>query len=257
MGRLRDVFNLLRGRSVLESGGRTLDLDKLAFEYESPLSGGTYWLRRDSGTTDLDGKRVAPIFTTEDAARRWPGDGEPVEAQGALLAPGSGRARRERALDPVSASELGGHGRRLVGRRRLGGVRDCARRRRVRVGHSCRAVAARVLELRLERLDPLDDRVEVGVRDRPGLRELVRLLAELVVGLAQLALRLDVLRRILCLRRRLLRLLLHLVEKAHIAPLSAEDVSEETAAALLAAAVRRLEDALGGALERKRLKGHV
>ena len=92
MGRLRDVFNLLRGRSVLESGGRTLDLDKLAFEYESPLSGGTYWLRRDSGTTDLDGKRVAPIFTTEDAARRWPGEGEPVASERTRVAPRRGSA---------------------------------------------------------------------------------------------------------------------------------------------------------------------
>src|SRR5205085_9167821 len=63
---------------------------------------------------------------------------------------------------------------------------------------------------------------------------------------------------LLRLRGRLLRLLLHLVEKAHVSLLlSAEDVAEEAAAALLAAAVRRLEHPLGGALERQRLEGDV
>src|SRR5439155_20595235 len=95
--------------------------------------------------------------------------------------------------------------------RRLRGVG--ARRRSLGGG---RRGDGALLELGLERPDPLDDRVELRVRDHACGRELVGLLAELHVCLAALALRLnlpDPLRR---LRGRHLCLLLDLVQKAHV-----------------------------------------
>lgn len=77
MGRLRATFDLLLGRGLrLESGGRTLDFGRIPPDYESPFPDGTYWIKRLSATQDLEGRNVVPVFTSEEAARRWPGDGD-------------------------------------------------------------------------------------------------------------------------------------------------------------------------------------
>src|SRR5205823_10247254 len=71
------------------------------------------------------------------------------------------------------------------------------------------------LVLRLEASHLLDQRGQLRVRQRSAVGQLVRLLPELVVRLAELALGLDVLNAFLRLRRRLLGGRLRLVEKSH------------------------------------------
>jgi len=77
MGSFRVMLDLLFGRSVrVQSGGQTLDLGRITPDYKSPFPDGTYWMKRLSATQDLEGRNVVPVFTTEEAARRWPGDGD-------------------------------------------------------------------------------------------------------------------------------------------------------------------------------------
>jgi hypothetical protein len=86
MGRLGAMLDLLRGRGIrLESGGRTLDLGRVGTGFESPFGDATYWIKRLSGATDLNGRTVVPVFTTEEAARRWPGDGDVTSVPGSVL----------------------------------------------------------------------------------------------------------------------------------------------------------------------------
>jgi hypothetical protein len=106
---LADAFSLFfRGGVKLRSGGRTLDFRDLDSGGDSPIPEGTYWIKRGSATTTPDGQDVVPLFTTEDAARRWPGDGDVVQASGPMLgtaleaAGGAGAA----AIDPASLEVL-------------------------------------------------------------------------------------------------------------------------------------------------------
>ena len=108
MGRLRAMLDLLFGRSLqLRSGGQTLDLGRIPPDLESPFPDGTYWIKRLSATQDLEGRNVVPVFTTEEAAWRWPGDGDvhPVSSTTigeALAADGTVAA----AIDPPSLEVL-------------------------------------------------------------------------------------------------------------------------------------------------------
>src|SRR3954465_6159540 len=92
------------------------------------------------------------------------------------------------------------------GRRSARSVRH--RRRRVRRRRRGRARAgcgrAGPVLLRFEAADLLHDRIELRGRHAAGVGQLVRLLAEIGVGLRELALRLDVLHAVLRLRGRLL-----------------------------------------------------
>jgi type III secretion system (T3SS) SseB-like protein len=108
MGSFRVMLDLLFGRSLrLQSGGQTLDLGRLPPDFKSPFPDGTYWIKRLSATQDLEGRNVVPVFTTEEAARRWTGDGDvhPVSSTTigeALTADETVAA----AIDPLSLEAL-------------------------------------------------------------------------------------------------------------------------------------------------------
>src|SRR5690242_14006449 len=108
MGRLGTMLDLLLGRGLrLQSGGRRPDLEELGRGDPDPLSGDSDWIRQRSVVSDLAGRDVVPLFTTEEAARRWPGDGDVVQTPAAALGTALGATELEAAaIDPSSLEVL-------------------------------------------------------------------------------------------------------------------------------------------------------
>jgi hypothetical protein len=103
------VTLILGRRGRLRSRGRTLDLTMLGSRMAAAeqIADRTYWIPREAVVTALDGKQVVPLFTSEQAARAWPGEGDAAQTSGSTVAAAlSAIGVEAAAVDPSSLEEL-------------------------------------------------------------------------------------------------------------------------------------------------------